>query len=210
MPPQMIEFLTANHPFGFSFNTTMESEMELATSSTSCRKETQATATAQPVIPLEGIQTTDVLCGRDKLSHAHIGNKRFRQIIAINREAYQTAPSRENKTSITCDIVTMVREYGGRFLKLDETTGEFQELGEHYIREKVSHALRSAKDPDRPCIRKRREVQKCHVPTPEEDALFQETLRDQQQIFQSLVEREAQGMPGINYDDAENLVISDL
>jgi hypothetical protein len=157
------------------------------------------------------IKRTDVLCGRDKLSRAHIGNKRFRHIIAINREAYQTAPSRENKTSITCHIVTMVRAYGGRFLKLNETTGEFRELGEHYILEKVSHALRSAKDPNRPCSKKRREVQKCHVPTPEEDALFQETLRDQQEIFQSLVEREGQGtMHEINYDDTESLIISDL
>jgi hypothetical protein len=112
---------------------------------------------AQPGIPLEGIQRTDVLCGRDKLSYAHVGNKRFRHIIVMNREVYQTGPSK-NKTSITCDIITMVREYGGRFLKLDETTGEFQELSEHYIRDKVSHALRSAKDPNRPCIKKRREV----------------------------------------------------
>jgi hypothetical protein len=165
------------------------SEMELlVTSSTSRRKETQATAAVQPGIPLEGVQRTDVLCGRDKLSYAHVGNKRFRHIIAMNREAYQiAAPSRAEKTSITSETITMVRASGGRFLKFDETTGEFRELGEYYIHEKVSHALRSAKDPSRPCIKKRHELQKCHVPTPEEDALFQETWREQQRIFQSLV-----------------------
>ena len=179
--------------------------MELATSSTSCRKETQATATAQPVIPLEGIQTTDVLCGRDKLSYAHVGNKRFRQIIAINREAYQTAPSRENKTSITCDIGNMVREYGGRILKVDDATGEWVEVGDSYAREKVSHALRSAKDPNRPRIKKRREIRK-HVPSPEEDVLFGEALRDQQRIFQVLIEREAQGISEINIGDVESFI----
>jgi hypothetical protein len=167
----------------------MESEMELVTSSTSWRKETQATAAGvQPRILLEGVQSTDVLCGRDKLSYAHVGNKRFRHIIAMNREAYQTsAPSaRAEKTCITSETIAMIRASGGRFLKLDETTGEYQELGEYYIHEKVSHALRSARDPIRRRLKKRREAQK-YIPTSEEDALFQETWREQQHILQRLV-----------------------
>jgi hypothetical protein len=108
--------------------------MELvATSSTPRRKETQATAAVQPGIPLEGVQRTNVLCGRDNLSYAHVGNKRFRHIIAMNREAYQTtAPSRAEKTSVTSETITMIRASEGRFLKFEETIGEFRELGEHY------------------------------------------------------------------------------
>jgi hypothetical protein len=173
----------------------MESDMDLVTSSTSWRKETQATAAVQPGVPLEGVLRTDVLCGRDKLSYAHVGNKRFRHIIAMNREAYQTAaPSRAEKTSITSETIAMIRASGGRFLKLDEITGEFQELGEYYIHEKVSHALRSAQDPNRRRLKKRREVQK-YIPTSEEDALFQETWREQQRIFQSLVSQARSSRP---------------
>lgn len=152
------------------------------------------------------VMETDVLCGRDKTSHAHIGNKRFRHIVMLHREEYQSAPSRELKTNITCKIVSMVKECGGRFLKQDEKTGEWTDVGEHYAREKVSHALRSAKDPKRPKTKKRREVKK-YVPTPEEDSLFEATLADQQRIFQRLVAREASGDTSeVNLDDLDNLL----
>jgi hypothetical protein len=123
----------------------------------------------------------------------------------MNREAYQKSPTREGKTNITCQIVSMVREYGGRILKVDDATGEWVEVGDSYAREKVSHALRSAKDPNRPRIKKRREIRK-HVPSPEEDVLFGEALRDQQRIFQVLIEREAQGIPEINIGDVESFI----
>jgi hypothetical protein len=161
-------------------------------SSSAARLEEPCTLSPQFECPA-GIEPADVLCGRDKLSHAHCGNKRFRHIIEMNREAYQTAPTRERKTNITGQIVSMVRECGGRFLKVDDATGEWVDVGDTYAREKVSHALRSAKDPNRPRIKKRREVRR-HVPSPEEDALFEETLRDQQRIFQGLIEQAAPGM----------------
>jgi hypothetical protein len=142
---------------------------------------------------LDGLQSVDVLCGRDKMSHAHSGNKRFRQIIERHRESYQTASCREKKTSITCQIVKMIRDCEGRFLKRDDETGEWSDVGDDYAREKVSHALRSAKDPNRPKIKKTRVVPK-FVPSPEQEAIFRATLRDQQRIFQSLVEKENQGL----------------
>jgi hypothetical protein len=127
----------------------------------------------------------------------------------MNRQAYQTAPTREKKTNTTIQIVNMIQECGGRFLKLDETTREWQDVSDHYAREKVSHALRSAKDPNRRRIKKKREVVK-YIPTQEEDAHFQDTLRDQQEIFQSLLEREAQGiMGGINVEDDSGSWISE-
>lgn len=142
---------------------------------------------------LDGLQSVDVLCGRDKMSHAHSGNKRFRQIIEMHREGYQTASCREKKTSITCQIVKTIRDSEGRFLKRDDETGEWSDVGDDYAREKVSHALRSAKDPNRPKIKKQRVVPK-FVPSPEQEAVFRATLRDQQRIFHSLVEKENQGL----------------
>jgi hypothetical protein len=134
----------------------------------------------------------DIICGRDKLSHAHVGNKRFRIIIEMNRDRYQTAPSRDDKTRITCDIVAMIRSCrpGGRFLKIDElNANNWKDVGDEYAREKVSHALRSAKDPTRRKPRKKHKVvPKTH--SDEENSVFSTLLEDQQKIFQRLVEEE--------------------
>jgi hypothetical protein len=119
----------------------------------------------------------------------------------LYREDYQGAASREQKSFITGKIVATVTAYGGRFLKQDEMTGEWKNVGEQYAREKVSHALRSAKDPNRPKIKKPREVKR-HIPTAEEDRLFEMTYADQQQIFRYLVINEAKGITAeIRLDD---------
>lgn len=169
-------------------------EPEVATSSVECPP---------------GIKQQDVLCGRDRLSHSHPGNKRFRVIIEMNREAYQNAPNRETKTNLTIQIVEMIRQCDGRFLKQNETTKEWEDVGDNYAREKVSHALRSAKDPNRPKTKKKRETKK-YVPTDEEEALFQETLRDQQSIFKRLIEKESEDVEEILLGDAVHAPMSEL
>jgi hypothetical protein len=196
----MIQVMSENNSFGFVSNEIIDPTQAAAppTSSSCGRQEQQSSAHQCP--SLKRINTVDVICGRDKITHSHCGNKRFRHIIEMNREAYQKAPRKEKKTKITIEIVNMIRECGGRFLKLDEPTGEWQGVSDHDAREKVSHALRSAKDPNRPRIKKKREVV-MYTPTPEEDAIFQETLSYQQQIFQSLLEREAQGMGELYVED---------
>ena len=155
----------------------------------------------------QGVNPQDVLCGRDKYSHIHPGNTRYRKIIESHRAAYQSAPSRDQKTQITIRIVSMVRGYGGRFLKLEKNNVDWVDVGDMYAREKVSHALRSAKDPDRPRIKKVRKVVK-HIPSEEEETLFQETLKDQQQIFQELIEKEAAGILDLNLLDTTGLVLN--
>jgi len=92
-----------------------------------------------------GFSNFDILCGRSKLSHRHKGNKRFRIIIEMNRERYQNASNRADKTRITSDIIDLIRGASGRFLKWDTTGRCWNEASEDYTREKVSHALRSAK-----------------------------------------------------------------
>mmetsp|Transcript_58172 Transcript_58172/g.142233 ORF Transcript_58172/g.142233 Transcript_58172/m.142233 type:complete len:322 (-) Transcript_58172:1941-2906(-) len=144
---------------------------------------------------LEGVSSKDVLCGRDRVSHAHIGNKKFRKLIEELRQSYQNAPSRDIKTQITCQVISTIHNEGGRFLKLVNEkqfgSGEqprWEEVSDQYAREKVSHALRSAKDPHRPKVKKRRQMKE-YVPTPEEESLFQDTFADQQQIFRSMIAR---------------------
>lgn len=138
-------------------------------------------------------QRYDIICGKDKLSHSHIGNKRFRVIIERNRERYQNAATRDEKTGITGDIIAMIRSCrpGGRFLKLCEDTNKWYDVGDEYAREKVSHALRSAKDPSQRTIRKKRKsLPKVHNDF--ENAVFSRLLQQQQLIFKNLVEQEEQ------------------
>ena len=92
----------------------------------------------------QGVNPQDVLCGRDKYSHIHPGNTRYRKIIESHRAAYQSAPSRDHKTQITIRIVGTVRDYGGRFLKL-EKNNTWVDVGDMYAREKVSHSFRTKK-----------------------------------------------------------------
>eukprot|EP00980_Cylindrotheca_fusiformis_P031205 scaffold25978_cov122-Cylindrotheca_fusiformis.AAC.3 len=148
------------------------------------------------------ITSADVICGRDKLSHTHVGNKRFRQIIEMNRVSYQNATSRNEKTRITCQVIDAIRSSNGRFLKLDERTGEWSDAGDICAREKVSHALRYAKDPNRPRIKKPRKVIK-HAPSAEENAHFDAAFKEQQKLFQELLQKGQETSGGKNEDSED-------
>jgi len=98
------------------------------------------------IVNSKNIGTKDVLCGRDKLSFGHCGNKRFRVVIDMYRERYQNATLKEDKTKIIMEIIKLIAQSGGRFLKRIEDESDSWCLANYQItREKVSHALRSNK-----------------------------------------------------------------
>jgi hypothetical protein len=68
-------------------------------------------------IPAEDIRETDVLCGRDKVCHSHVGNKRFQCVIQTNRDAYHLATTREDKMEVCTRVLQMVHSYGGTLPK---------------------------------------------------------------------------------------------
>jgi len=127
----------------------------------------------------------DILCGRAKVSYNHIGNRRFRVIIQMNRERYQTSIARDDKTCIIYEIVKMIRSCG-RFLKLNTDTNQFYDVGDDFAREKVSHALRSAKAPKREKAPKKRNCAPKSY-TDQENINYATLFQDQQNIFQQLV-----------------------
>jgi hypothetical protein len=135
----------------------------------------------------------DILCGRDKVSYGHVGNKRFRVIVSMNRERYQSCSSREAKTRITDEIIKDVRECGGRFLKLNEQTNTYEDVGDEIAHEKVSHALRSAKDPKKRAPPKKRKIVR-KPPTPQENRAFAFMYTEQQRIFQELLAEQQASM----------------
>ena len=69
--------------------------------------------------PRDGIRTpapTDVICGRGKMTVAHPGNRRFRELVMQRKDEYQKALRRDDKTRITFELVQSLRHgpEGGR------------------------------------------------------------------------------------------------
>ncbi|CAB9514504.1 Transcriptional regulator [Seminavis robusta] len=85
----------------------------------------------------------DILCGRGGLTNHHRGNKRFRDIVALHRPDYIRAP-KVQKPSVARVIVRAIRngDPPGRFLKKDEKTGKWYDVGDKKAAEKTSQALR--------------------------------------------------------------------
>ena len=72
-------------------------------------------------------------------------------------------------------------------LKLDDE-GKWQEVQYNIAHEKVSHALRSAKDRSKPAPKRTRNVV-IKPPSEEEEHFFQVLATDQEQIFQDLLRK---------------------
>ena len=116
-----------------------------------------------------GLREYDVICGKGsgkgKFTQAHHGNKQFRRIVQKYREEYQNTRFRDVKKRITNDIIDAVHQLSGRFIKLDDVdNGDleaaishslFEEVTYDYQYQKVSHALRSARDQKESPTRKR-------------------------------------------------------
>lgn len=98
-------------------------------------------AKSDPIRPSEkGVASyvdSDVLCGRGGGTNVHPGNRHFRELINLHRRAYLKA-RKNDKPSISRAIVRAVRENNGRFLKRDEKSGLWLEIGDDAAREKTS------------------------------------------------------------------------
>ena len=100
------------------------------------------------LLPHDFVPTSkDVICGRGKSSYHHVGNRRFRVVIAMNLEKYVSAESKADKTQLVYAIVDRLREANpqtGGFVKRDSKSGLWVALDDTLAREKVGHALRDA------------------------------------------------------------------
>jgi len=85
----------------------------------------------------------DILCGRGGLTNHHIGNKRFRDVVALHRPDYVRA-SKVQKPGVARMIVQAIRNSDppGRFLKKNEETGKWYDVGDKQAAIKASQALR--------------------------------------------------------------------
>ncbi len=83
----------------------------------------------------------DVLLGRGKGFYQHTGNIRFRYWIESRSRQYDQATTSAEKKRITMEVIQLVREGGGRFLR-DEKCG-WIEVNDETARQKVAHVFRS-------------------------------------------------------------------
>ena len=78
----------------------------------------------------------DVICGNrgSKESYRHTGNERYRVVIEMRLTRYSRS-SRKEKSDIVKEIVDVVREYGGRFVRYED--GGWIDIGNLRAREKT-------------------------------------------------------------------------
>ena len=96
--------------------------------------------------PLTGIRDptpNDVLYGRGGGTNHHPGNKRYRRWVEDRKVEYVNS-KRLDKPVVALDIVRAWRSQDppGRFLKMDDKTGLWTDVGDKKAREKTSQALR--------------------------------------------------------------------
>uniref|UniRef100_A0A7S1URE3 DUF6824 domain-containing protein n=1 Tax=Grammatophora oceanica TaxID=210454 RepID=A0A7S1URE3_9STRA len=89
----------------------------------------------------------DVLLGRGGRSNHWAGNKRYRKEVHNLQHWYKSSAKNE-KTDLSQCLVNYVHQYGGRFLKLDESCQRWYVVPNLVARRKASQALREHMTPE--------------------------------------------------------------
>lgn len=118
------------------------------------KKEEKTKTTNWPLKDIKVPHENDVLYGRGGGTNHHPGNKRYRKTVESRKLDYVNS-KRLDKPLVALEIIREWRgqDPPGRFLKLDESTGMWHDVGDKKAREKTSQALREKA----PMIRKQQE-----------------------------------------------------
>jgi hypothetical protein len=87
----------------------------------------------------------DVVCARGKSYWDHIGNRRYREIIAAATEKYATSTNKIEKSLIVSEIVDAIHQRKGQFVKKETKNNKgvcWVIVDDVFAREKVSQSLR--------------------------------------------------------------------
>jgi hypothetical protein len=109
------------------------------------RVRAQAPVNKQTILPLDFKPSAyDVICARGKAAWNHIGNRRFRVTIDMFFSKYKVATTKVTKSLLVMQIVDIFRENSprGGFVRQDNMTGRWFEVGDAIAREKVGQSLR--------------------------------------------------------------------
>jgi hypothetical protein len=88
------------------------------------------------------LHDNDVTCGRGKPAEDHAGNKWYLDRVKERRIAYNQAKSQLSKRLVAEEVVDLVRNRGGRFLKQDPGTKLWKDVGNDKAIAKTGKALR--------------------------------------------------------------------
>lgn len=110
-----------------------------------------------PLVEIKDPHPHDVLYGRGGGTNHHPGNKRYRKLVEGRKVDYVNS-KRLDKPLVALEIIKEWRSQKppGRFLKLDELTGLWHDVGDKKAREKTSQALREKA----PLLRKQQEEER--------------------------------------------------
>jgi hypothetical protein len=88
----------------------------------------------------------DVICARGKATFEHEGNKRFRAIVHMHKNAYSNAATKYQKSQIVSHVTNNIRQasQGGGFVKM--INGCWWEVGDRMAKEKIGQTFRDLLD----------------------------------------------------------------
>jgi len=86
----------------------------------------------------------DILLGRGRCAQNHTGNIHYRQVVETFRFRYEQIPKKGAKTHLIREVVAVIYDNGGRFLKQDGF-GRWIPVDPEVARDKVSHSFRNQK-----------------------------------------------------------------
>jgi hypothetical protein len=95
----------------------------------------------------------DVLLGRGGHAGHHPGNKYYREVKTAMQDRYLAATAVTEKTRISQELVDIVRQRGGRFLKRDKLLGTWYEAENDTARTTAGQALREVNAPGVPTVK---------------------------------------------------------
>lgn len=87
----------------------------------------------------------DVLLGRGTPFNHHHGNRHLHEVVESHYDQY-CSEIRVGKTKLAEDIVVMIHECSGRFLKQHDESGMWVEVTKLEARNKVSHCFRRKRE----------------------------------------------------------------
>jgi len=88
------------------------------------------------------LRTWDILCGQDKRYKVRLGNLKYDQIIKKQRRRFLNCRSKAAEKKLVKEVHDSIQAYGGRFLKLDESTTTLCLMSTAECRNKISRTLR--------------------------------------------------------------------
>lgn len=126
----------------------------LASSSTSLQPRTLTAFSVAAPTPLKNetevtLRTWDVLCGQDKRYNLRLGNMKFQEIVDKMRKHFYARSSKTGQKKLIREIEDFVQGYGGRFVRVDDSTGNLRLMTMAESRNKIGRTLRENPSPSK-------------------------------------------------------------